>query len=104
MRCYAKHLSKALVEASEYFEADGRESEFALCIGDIACAEDHARSLGLEAERSTLRGVRNMMWDGRKEAMGVLGDMAASAVRMAVSETRSQPDVPEGGPDGASNG
>jgi hypothetical protein len=85
-QCYSKHLSKAVVEASEYFEEQGRESEFALCIGDIACAEDHALALGLVEERRRLREIRDMMWAGDSGAVAALISMASAAVSKALSE------------------
>lgn len=81
MRCLAKHLSKAAVEAAEYAEERGRESELALCIGDLACAEDHAKALGLPHEAERIRSLRDAVWhDAGSAAHGILR-MASSAVR-----------------------
>lgn len=60
--CYVKHLSKASVEASEVCESDGREHEMSLCLGNIACAEDHAEALGLSTEKEILRRMRDRIW------------------------------------------
>lgn len=93
-QCLAKHLSKAAVEASEYFEEQGREAEFSLCIGDIACAEDHAASLGLRDTKVKLRSVRDMMWSGDQGAVALLREMAVNAVKSAMAVSAASKAAP----------
>ncbi len=92
-QCYIKHLSKAAVEAGEFFEEEGREAEFSLCIGDLACAEDHARALGLAAERNTIRRFRSQMWLGDGFVASEIAKFASNAVKSYFksksSETRA---------------
>lgn len=89
-QCYVKHLSKAAVEAAEYFETSGREAEFVLCLGDLACAEDHARALGMERERLEIRSIRDMLWEGRSDAVGVITGLATGAVKAISRAARAK--------------
>ena len=79
-RCYIKHLSKASVEAAEVAEDVGRAHELSQCIGNMACAEDHAAALGLQTETEVLRSLRNRVWSADRSVPKELLDMAASAV------------------------
>ena len=81
MKCLAKHLSKAAVEAAEYAEEPGRDLELALCIGDLACAEDHAKALGLPHEADRIRSIRESVWVDAGAASARILRMASSAVR-----------------------
>lgn len=62
-KCLFKHLSKAAVELSEYIEDDSRYAEFSLCVGDLSCAEDHARALNDAVLADTIKGVRSSVTD-----------------------------------------
>ena len=56
--CLEKHLSAAAVYAVEYAEDDARKMERKLAIGNLVCAEDHARALGRAPFAERIRLVR----------------------------------------------
>ena len=78
LRCYAKHVAKALVLWQEYMEDSTRSEELALCIGNIGCAEDHAAALGRDADRRKLRTIRTSIWDAPGAVSRELSVIAAS--------------------------
>ena len=85
-KCYAKHLAKAIVELGEYSEDTSRIEELSLCMGDIACAEDHAGALGLEEEKNLLRRCREMIWNTDNGAVKILRQLSVKATRTALFE------------------
>ena len=87
-RCLAKHLSKAAIQAEEVLEDPGRHMELAMCVGNIACAEDHAFSLGMRSEMEVLRRIRNTVWTNAEAA---LRDLWPMAERAAASVVYSEP-------------
>lgn len=86
MRCYAKHLAKAAVQAGEVEEDPSRARELAMCVGNIACAEDHAMALGMGDERAALRRIRSMVWTNASYASRELWSLAESASASVVAE------------------
>lgn len=80
-KCYIKHLSKAAVQADEVVESDGRDHEMSLCMGNIACAEDHAGALGLFNDRERLRMLRDNIWRRDANVSKELLGMAVSAIK-----------------------
>lgn len=85
-KCYAKHLAKAIVELGEYAEDSSRYEELSLCMGDIACAEDHAGALGLEEDKEMLRKCRDMIWETDNNAVRILRQLSVKATKNAVFE------------------
>lgn len=82
--CYLKHVSKAYVELMEYIEDTSRVAEMALAIGDIGCAEDHARALSLTTAPE-LREIRRQIPDepsASLERLRVFMERAAKSVHM----------------------
>jgi len=86
-KCYLKHLSKASIELSEYLEDNTRYTEYSLCVGDIACAEDHARALGETKQADELRETRSMIMDAPSILHCVkLRDMSAAQMQKIIAE------------------
>lgn len=85
-KCYAKHLSKAVVELAEFIEDNRRYEELSLCMGDLACAEDHAGALGLDNEKARIREMRAQIWDANTAVIGGLRTMASRATMSAMVE------------------
>lgn len=79
-RCYVKHLAKAAVQADEYMEDRSRSHELAQCIGNVACAEDHAAALNLPTDREALRRLREGLWSGDVTISKTLLDMSVRAI------------------------
>lgn len=87
-RCYAKHLSKALVQFREWREDETRDAELSLCLGNIGCAEDHAAALRREADRKRLRDLRERIWEKPELVEPELQRLAAEATRAVVVAER----------------
>jgi hypothetical protein len=56
--CLNKHLSKAAVLLAEYQTNQEYKLEFKLCVGNLACAEDHALALGQAKRAEAIRKLR----------------------------------------------
>lgn len=56
--CLEKHLSKAAVLLGEYQSNNEYKLELKLCIGNLACAEDHALALGEIKKAEAIRLIR----------------------------------------------
>lgn len=89
-KCYAKHLSKAAIEYSEYLEDSSRYAELSLCMGDMACAEDHASALGREKDRERIHELRNRAWSADRLVRTELQRMAVEATRAAVEDDANE--------------
>ena len=89
-KCYAKHLTKALVQWTEYLEDKTRIAELALCLGNIGCAEDHAAALRLEADRRKLRDIRAHVWDAEFVVARELQEAAGEAARRVVQAVTAE--------------
>lgn len=72
--CLEKHLAKAAEQAREVAEDSLRRSERILCIGNLGCAEDHARALGLVDLADAIRAARRSFQHGDVLAPLVLVD------------------------------
>lgn len=92
-KCLAKHLSKAAVEYAEFLEDGSRLTELSLCVGNLACAEDHAAALGRRDFASRIRRARDTVFSRSESAGDELGVLAVSAVSSVMSEIRSSEDV-----------
>lgn len=58
-RCLEGHLGYAAVLAIEVAEDPARVVERRLCLGNLKAAEQHARALGRDAIRATIREARH---------------------------------------------
>jgi hypothetical protein len=58
-RCIEGHLGYAAVLAAEVAEDASRIVERRLCLGNLKAAEQHARALGRDALRATIREARH---------------------------------------------
>ena len=90
VKCYAKHVSKALVQWHEWREDNSRTAELALCIGNIGCAEDHAAALDRHADAEKLRDIRAHIWDADVVVAGELQTLAAGAIRAALQAVAAE--------------
>lgn len=88
MRCYCKHLSKAVIEYSEFMEDQSRSAELSMCIGDLACAEDHAVALGKRDEASRIRMIRGQVWSSNDSVLNDIRSLASDAVNMVLLEQK----------------
>jgi hypothetical protein len=95
-KCYVKHLSKASVEAEEYVEDQSRNHELSQCMGNIACAEDHAAALGLTSDKDALRTMRERMWTVDRSVPRELLNMAAKAISSlrAIESSKARKEAP----------
>jgi len=91
-KCYAKHLAKAGVECSEYLEDQTRMTELSLCIGDIACAEDHAQALKRMQDRETLHKIRDRLMSSARQdpnAVAELRNLATQATKFVMDRVKA---------------
>ena len=91
-KCYAKHLSKAEVEYAEYSEDQTRIAELSLCIGDIACAEDHAQALRRTQDKEALRRIRDRIVSSARQDPNVVAELrnlAVQAMRSVVDKVKA---------------
>jgi hypothetical protein len=87
-KCLAKHLSKASVEYSEVLEDASRYTELSFCIGDLACAEDHASALGWSDMKDKIRSARESVYSFEKSTYDDLVSLASEAVGRIVSKDK----------------
>lgn len=85
-KCLSKHLSKAAVEYAEAIEDRTRNMELALCIGDLACAEDHAFALGKNDRKAQIRSLRDRVWLMSPLVLQEMQRLASDAIRMVLLE------------------
>ena len=78
--CLSKHVCKALVEMGEFVDDRSRSEELALAIGDIGCAEDHAKALNLDQLAVKLRGLRTSLFTDPESVLAELKKLAPSVV------------------------
>lgn len=86
MKCYAKHLSKAQVEYAEALEDRSRSLELSLCLGDLACAEDHAEALNRRDDKKAIKSIRDRLWTFAPGTLQEMQRLASEAVKMVLSE------------------
>lgn len=85
-KCYSKHLSKAQIEYAEVLEDKSRSMELSMCLGDLACAEDHAEALGRLDDKKAIKSIRDRLWGLLPGTLQDIQRLASEAVKMVLSE------------------
>lgn len=66
--CLGKHLAKAAVLAEEVREDGSRSTEKWMAVGNLSCAEDHARALGQHDFSKQIRAARKRFMQSAENA------------------------------------
>ncbi len=85
-RCLEGHIGYAAVLAIEVAEDASRIVERRLCIGNLKAAEQHARALGRDALRATIREARHAFAAGDPAPV-----LALLSVPLSTPSTSSTP-------------